>query len=145
MEHQLNLSRAAKLAGVSRREIQRQIREGKLEVFEGDVKISELKQLYPNLKINHQRELDRVERIRDNAVRKIQIDSLPPEYLLAEQVNRLNRELTEARSQIQSYQHLVLEMNERLTHIQDNCDRQQKQTLGAFINWMMTQYRQQTH
>jgi len=145
MEHQLNLARAAKLAGVSRREIQRQIQQGHLQVFEGDVKISELQQLYPEIRMHHQRELDRVQRIRNNAVFKLQSDSLPPEYLLAEQVNRLSRELNDAQAQIESYQQLVMEMNQRLTHIQENCDRQQKQTLNAVIQWMMTQYKQRTH
>ena len=66
MEHYLNISTAAKLAGISRRQIQKEIKAGNLDVFEGDVSVDSLVSFYPELKLDHERELNRVERIQES-------------------------------------------------------------------------------
>ena len=63
----LSLSRAARLAGVSRAEIQRKIREQNAKTFEGKLSIEILKQLYPYVKIGADPVFDRIQRIKAEA------------------------------------------------------------------------------
>ena len=142
MDHHLNISKAAKLVGIGRRQIQQEIKAGHLDVFEGDISVSSLLDFYPQVKLDNERELDRVERIQKNAVFKVQIDSLPPERVMADQLNRLQAKYLESQQKVNEYENLLMESKHRLEIMQQNCDRKQKQTLAAFIGWMMTQYRQ---
>lgn len=142
MEHHLNIAVAARMVGISRRQIQKEIKAGNLDVFEGDVTVTSLRNFYPHVKLQNERELDRVERIQKNALFKIQADSIPSERVMADQINKLQVRLQEAQQQIGEYEDLLMESKLRLQEMQKNCDRQQKQTLAAFIAWMMGQYQQ---
>ena len=142
MDHHLNISKAAKLVGIGRRQIQQEIKAGHLDVFEGDISVSSLLDFYPQVKLDNERELNRVERIQKNAVFKVQIDSLPPERVMADQLNRLQAKYLESQQKVHEYENLLMESKHRLEIMQQNCDRKQKQTLAAFIGWMMTQYHQ---
>ena len=142
MDHHLNISKAAKLVGIGRRQIQQEIKAGHLDVFEGDISVSSLLGFYPQVKLDNERELDRVERIQKNAVFKVQMDSIPSERIMADQLNKLQTKYLESQQKVQEYEGLLMESKQRLELMQQNCDRKQKQTLAAFIGWMMTRYRQ---
>lgn len=144
MEHHLNISKAAKLVGIGRRQIQNEIKAGNLDVFEGDVTVTSLLKFYPQVQLENERELDRVERIQQNAVYKVQMDSIPSERVMADQLNRVQVQLFEAQQRVAEYENLLMESKNRLEIMQKSCDREQKQTLAAFIGWMMTEYRR-TH
>jgi CDP-4-dehydro-6-deoxyglucose reductase, E3 len=144
MQHHLNISTAAKMAGISRRQIQQEIKAGNLEVFEGDVSVNSLLKFYPQVRLENEKELDRVERIQNNAIFKIQADSIPSERVMADQVNRLQMKLQESQQKVREYENLLLETHSRLEAMQKDCDRKQKQTLTAFLGWMMGQY-QRSH
>ena len=142
MEHHLNIATAAKLVGISRRQIQKEIKAGNLDVFEGDVTVSSLLEFYPDVHLENEREIDRVERIQNNAIYKIQADSIPSERVMADHINKLTVKLHETEQKVVEYENLLMESKRRLELMQKDCDRQQKQTLAAFISWMMSQYRQ---
>lgn len=142
MEHHLNISTAAKMVGIGRRQIQKEIKAGNLDVFEGDVTVSSLLSFYPHVKLENERELDRVERIQKNAIYKIQADSIPSERIMADHINKLQVKLQETEQKVSEYENLLMETKHRLEVMQKDCDRKQKQTLAAFISWMMGQYRQ---
>lgn len=142
MEHHLNIATAAKIVGIGRRQIQKEIKAGNLDVFEGDVTVSSLKSFYPHIKLENERELDRVERIQNNAIYKIQADSIPSERLMADQINKLQMRLRDSEEKNREYEALLMETRDRLESMQQNCDRKQKQILAAFVGWMMKQYGQ---
>ena len=140
MDHLLNLSTAAKLAGVSRRTIQSRIQAGELEAFEGHVRMSALSQVYPDIESKTDRVLERMSRIQDNAMFKVNADS--DERLLANQAHRLQIELTNTIAELDSYKALTMELQERLFVMKEGCDRKEKQMLQALIHWMSTQLKQ---
>jgi len=141
MEHHLNIATAAKLVGISRREIQKAIKAGNLNVFEGEVSVSSLKDHYPHVKLENERELDRVERIQQNALYKIQLDSMPSQRVMADQINKLQVRLRDSEQKVKEYEALLMEAHQRLELMGEDCDRRQKQTLAAFSAWMMSQMR----
>ncbi len=142
MDHLLNLSKAAKLAGVSRRTIQSHIQNGDMEAFEGHVRMSALSQVYPNVDPEESAILERMQRLQDNALSKISPDEVTDERMLANQVHRLQVELTDAYAEIDSYKALTMELQDRLVAMKEGCDRKEKQMLQALLKWMATQMKQ---
>ncbi|TNF97830.1 MAG: hypothetical protein EP297_09695 [Gammaproteobacteria bacterium] len=142
MDHLLSLSKAAKLAGVSRRTIQSRIQSQELDTFEGQVRLSALLKVYPDVDPEGDAMLERVSRFQDSAMYKINPDEITSERLLANQVQRLQRELMEAQAEIDSYQQLVVNLKDRLVVMKDNCHRQEKQMITALIGWMLTQMKE---
>ncbi|MDQ7073981.1 MAG: hypothetical protein Q9O24_02245 [Gammaproteobacteria bacterium] len=136
MSRLLSLSRAARLAGVSRGEIQAKIRMGVLTTFEGSVKLDNLLVVYPELDVEESGMIERTARIRANAHTKYQHDCLPSEAQLAAEVNRLKVELSSANAKIENYHHLVMSLKERLLGMRAECTHQQKAMLQAVVHWM---------
>lgn len=144
MDHLLNLARAAKLVGVSRGVIQSHIKDGGLRAFEGSVRVSELSKIYPDIDPEEDAVLERMHRIQDNALYKINPDEITNERVLANQVHRLQVELTDAYAEIGFYQNLSMEMRDRLIVMKETCARREKQILQALLVWMNSQMKQHT-
>ena len=142
MDHLLNLSTAAKLAGVSRRTIQSRIQGGDLEAFEGHVRMSALSKVYPNIQDKTDTVLERMARIQDNAINKVNPDEISDERLLANQVHRLQIELTDVMAELDSYKALTMELQDRLVAMKEGCERKEKQMLQALLHWMSVQLKQ---
>ncbi len=68
MPELLTLSRAARLAEVTRAELQRRIRQGDVETFEGAVRISDLLRIYPNIRLDRDKGFEQAEAIKAAAV-----------------------------------------------------------------------------
>ncbi len=86
MTQLLSLSRSARLAGVTRAEIQGRIRRGELTTFEGEIAVSDLLRVFPQVSLDNDDALERVQRIKAAALpRSHEADTvLPsPEVLLS--------------------------------------------------------------
>ena len=142
MDHLLNLSTAAKLAGVSRGAIQSRIQAGELEAFEGHVRMSALCGVYPEVEDKTDAVLERMSRIQDNAMHKVSPDEISDERLLANQVHRLQIELTDTIAELDSYKALTMELHDRLIVMKEGCERKEKQMLQALLHWMSAQLKQ---
>lgn len=112
----LTLSRAARLAGVTRAELQRRIRRGDLETFEGSVAVHDLLRLYPSVSLSNDEAVERVERIRAQAVPKTQETDavLPGTQVLVSRLKSLSASLTERMSALESAESLLAAVAERL-------------------------------
>ena len=82
MERLLSVAKAARLAGVSRSTIQKEIQLGTLATFEGKVSISDLIKVYPEIEVEDSTMLERLSRIQANAVNKKAVLDLPSEKRL---------------------------------------------------------------
>ena len=139
MDHLLSLSQAARMVGVPRRNLQQHIRAGRLSVFEGEIRLSELLRIFPEANAGGSRMVERMERIKDGAVFKSPGEKhRDPEYLAAE-VHRLRLQLGETRTRLESYQQMAGEMKSRLLELQDQCDRKQAVVIGAHVGWFLHQ------
>ena len=134
MEHHLNIATAAKMVGISRRQIQKEIKAGNLDVFEGDVTVSSLLSFYPDVKLDNERELDRVERIQHNAIYKVQDDSIPSQRIMADQINKLQVRLQESEQKLEEYEQLMIESKRRLEAMQEDCDRKHRPHVFHFTH-----------
>ena len=118
MSRLVTISRAAKLVGVSRGNLQRRIRDGEIESFEGMVDLATLSDHFPKAKLEDNSMLERLERIIENAARKARThktSSLPPDMeTLATRVNILSDELVSSKLEISIFYNILDKLKSKL-------------------------------
>lgn len=136
MANLLNLAMAAKMAGVSRKDVQEQIRAGKLHTFEGMIRVNELIRVYPAAKLQDTEMLDTVTRIKDQAVHKVNDHC---EERLLQQVVQLQKELANEHRRSAAFAQVVIGLRDRLLEMQQQCEKKDKILLEAMVGWLATQ------
>jgi CDP-4-dehydro-6-deoxyglucose reductase len=117
MARLVSISRAAKLVGVSRGNLQRRIQDGELESFEGQLRLSDLSAVFPNVSLEDNSMLEKLERIIEHAAIKARNRprTLPPDMeQLAARVNLLTEDLVEAKLEISIFYNIVDKLKARL-------------------------------
>lgn len=121
MSRLVTVSRAAKLVGVSRGNLQRRIRDGEIESFEGMVDLSTLSRHFPGTNLEDNSMLEKLERIIENAARKARThkaSTLPPDMeTLAARVNILSDELVESKLSISIFYNIFDKLKSKLNHL----------------------------
>lgn len=117
MPELLSLSRAARLAEVTRAELQRRIRQGDIETFEGQVAVSDLLRVYPRVRLDRHKGFERVEAIKAAAVpRDQQADvALPSPQVLLSRLRTLADVLVQKVAALDAAQGLLDALTLRLT------------------------------
>ncbi len=135
MTQWLTLSRAARLIGVARGELQRQIREGALEAVEGSVSTSALLALYPDFKIEDSGAFEKVARLKEEAFGKRVLErALPGREVLAQRLFAHSQELADARRHLSRYHDLVVATQARLDALAGAVPDGPWQALRAFLD-----------
>ena len=106
MPRLLTVSRAARLVGVSRSTLQQQIQDGELPSFEGQLDIDDLSRAYPQIELEDNAMLEKIEDIIDNALKRARGEKLrklisPDLSTLAARVASLSKELARMKKQNQ--------------------------------------------
>jgi CDP-4-dehydro-6-deoxyglucose reductase, E3 len=116
MTELVSLSRAARLAGVTRAELQRRIRSGEISTFEGEVAIADLLRAYPSVSLEKTGMLEQVERIKADALpRSHDADTaLPSQEVLVVRIRALGQALARTVAQAEAQRALLDELRERL-------------------------------
>jgi len=115
MTQWLTLSRAARLIGVPRGELQREIRDGRLPANDGMVSTAGLLALYPELKLEDSGAFERVARLKEEAFgRRVFERTLPGREVLAQRLFAQSQELSDTRRHLQRYHGLVVAMQQRI-------------------------------
>jgi len=124
MTQLLSLSRAARLAGITRSELQKRIRHGQLTTFEGEISATDLLQIYPEVKLEQSGDLERVERIKANALpRSHQGEgTLPSAQVLIARLKSLNQSLVQKATALETAEAILAELNARLTTMAESAD-----------------------
>jgi len=115
MAQWLTLSRAARLIGVPRGELQRAIRDGRLPANDGLVSTDGLLALYPALSLEEAGAFERVARVKEEAFgRRVAERVLPAREVLVQRLFEQSAELADARRHLSRYHELVTAMQARL-------------------------------
>ena len=116
MAQLLTLSRAARLAGISRGALQQRMKDGDLPTFEGKIAASDLVHLYPHTRIDQDQELDRVTQIKEAAfARRVRERILPDAEVLAMRVQELGMELARSQMLAEHYRDLLARVHRELS------------------------------
>ena len=124
MPQLLSLSRAARLSGVTRSELQKRIRRGELTTFEGEIAVDDLLRLYPAVNLEQSGDLERVERIKANAQpRSHQGDSaLPSPRVLISRLKSLGEVLVQKAAALEAAEGVLAELDARLVAMVESTD-----------------------
>ncbi len=112
----LSLSRAARLAGVSRGELQYKIRTAALETFEGQIQVSDLLRVYPHIDLEGDPVFERVQAIKTLArpKRKYSDGWLPEPEVLMSRLREFHEVLVRTKSQLNAAEDLLADLTEAL-------------------------------
>lgn len=123
MEQRLSVLRAAKLAGVTRAELQFRIKHGELPSFDGMVGVDDLLNLYPATRMSDDRTLEKLDKIKAAALGKdIASRSLPDPQVLAERLARLGHQLNRLTQQTEQYAGVLESLENRLRELEQAGD-----------------------
>lgn len=141
MDNLLSLSQAARAVGVKRHNLQQLIQEGKLHAFEGSIRMSELRKVFPTASIGQSGMVEKMQRIKDGALHKVAAEEhgLADLDHLRSEVHRLSLKLGEAEAVIDDYRAIVKETQHRLIALQSQCDKRESLMLNTIIGWFMHQ------
>lgn len=116
MTQLLSLSRAARLVGISRGALQQKMKNGNLPTFEGKIAIADLLQLYPDVRFEQDREIDRVTKIKDAAfARRVRERVMPDAEVLAERIQKLGLELAHSQALTHHFRKVLEYVRSELT------------------------------
>jgi len=143
MSQLLSLSRAARLADVSRAELQRRIRRGELATFEGQIAASELLRVFPQVSLENSEALERVERIKAAALPKTheRDTALPDPRVLVSRLRSLSEVLVRQVSALDAAERLLGEVAERLSPIAERAASETAARLAETLAWLDTERR----
>jgi len=145
MPQLLSLSRAARLVGVTRGILQKKIRSGELETFEGQLRVTDLLRAYPDTRMEDTTMLERVERIKEDAhyTTSSEATTLPSPEVLEARLIKLSQEFIKLRAQLDKYTEFVDTVSQKLTEAVDIPD---DETLRAEIKllheWLIKEQQQ---
>ena len=134
MTQWLTLSRAARLIGVSRGALQRQVRDGELPTNDGLVSTDGLLRLYPQWSLEDSGAFERVARLKEEAFgRRVQERVLPPQEVLAQRLYAQSRELADLRRHLSRYHQLVVAMGQRVEALEQTVPHPELAELRAAL------------
>lgn len=135
MPQLLSLSRAARLAGVSRGELQKRIRKEDAKTFEGEVTIEVLLALYPHIDMEADPVLERVTKIRTEAKPKTHYSDgwMPDPEVLMSRLKEFQHTLVQTKSALNASEALVQETLDELTTSVNSPDEALRKNVGLCI------------
>ena len=139
MDRLLSVSQAARMVGIPRRLLQQHIQEGRINAFEGHIRMSELHKAYPEADSDRSGMLEKVQRIREAALFKSTRDGRRDPEHLATELQRARVEMGRLQEELDGYRQLAGETERRLLELQERCDERQAMMLGTLVGWFMNQ------
>ncbi len=137
MSQLLSLSRAARLVGVNRSELQKRVKEGELNSFDGMVGVDDLLVSYPDAQLEDNTEYRRVVLIKEKAFGKRIFERVMPDVeTLAVRLKELSRELTLSQLQQKNFKILLDRLVVRLQEIEAQSAAETRSTMGLLKQWL---------
>jgi CDP-4-dehydro-6-deoxyglucose reductase len=116
MPKKLSLSRAARLANVSRGDLQARLRDLELNMFEGEISVADLLKAYPEIDMERDPVLERVALVREEAFSKRgrKDSSLPDPEVLMARLHDFQTVLMKTKASLDAAEELVRELRRGL-------------------------------
>ncbi|MGD8591055.1 MAG: 2Fe-2S iron-sulfur cluster-binding protein [Chromatiales bacterium] len=136
MPNLLSLSRAARLAGVSRGELQKKIRQEDAKTFEGKVTIDVLLELYPHIDLEKDPVLERVQKIRAEAKPKKHYSDgwMPDPEVLMSRLKEFQHTLVQTKAALNASEIIMQETLTALNSARDASPEQLRREVADCIS-----------
>lgn len=120
MSDTLSLTRAARLIGVTRSELQRKIQLGEMKAYDGMVSVGELLASYPDAQLEDTAETQRIALIKERAFGKRVFErALPEPEVLAARITELGKTLATSEAQVDRFKELLGRLWDKLSDSPD--------------------------
>lgn len=141
----LSVSKAARMLGISRFDIQNQINNGKLQTHEGYVTIDSLRLAYPNTSLDSEqdRRIQKMQQIKNAAIMKMEVDTITHnenEKAYMDIITNLKSKLYKEEIKNQHYELVFSELTEHLNMLEKHCHSEDKVALHQLQNWVKSRH-----
>ncbi|NYT27255.1 hypothetical protein [Candidatus Thiodubiliella endoseptemdiera] len=141
----LSVSKAARMLGISRFDIQHQINSGKLQSHEGYVTTDSLRLAYPNasLESEEDKHIQKMQQIKNDATYKIEADNAihsTNDKVYTGIITKLKTKLYQEELKNQHHQMVFSELTERLATLEEHCHSKDKDALNKLQNWVQSKH-----
>ncbi len=137
MSQLLSLSRAARLVGVNRSELQKRVKQGELNTFDGMVTIDNLLASFPGAQLEDNSEYSRVLLIKEKAFGKRIFERYMPDVeTLATRVNELSRELSLSNVQVKQFKIFLDRLRSKLGEVGAHSTSESGLVINSVKNWL---------
>ncbi|MFK5914104.1 MAG: 2Fe-2S iron-sulfur cluster-binding protein [Woeseiaceae bacterium] len=122
MPRLVSLSRAAKLVGISRGEIQKRVHDQELISFEGQVKLDDIERLFPEAELEDNHFIEDLEKIIEQALKRARGEKLatllaPDPHTLAVRLKNITSEHVKTKTKLSSYIQLVEKFQNKFSEL----------------------------
>ena len=135
MPRLMNLSRAARLVGVTRVALQKKIKEGALPSFDGMVAEDDLLQVYPDIQFEDNTLIERMAQTKEIAFGLRAFERLPNKEVLAARLTGLGKELSDTQAKLMCYQSIAEGLEQQLK-TWDNAGEEMQAAAASLKMWL---------
>lgn len=137
MSETLSLTRAARLIGVTRAELQNKIQRGEMISHDGMVTVENLLACYPDAQLEDTAESRRVAQIKERAFGKRVFErALPEPEVLAARITELSKTLASSQGQVKQFNALMGKLWDELGGIESRLDAKSGVTIKNLKTWI---------
>ncbi len=137
MSDMLSLTRAARLIGVPRAELQKKIQLGEMLSQDGMVSVDNLLACYPDAQLEDTAESRRVAQIKERAFGKRVLERILPEpEVLAARIAELGTALADSQAQVKQFNALLGKLWDKLSELESHSGREAR-TVESLKHWFM--------
>ena len=138
MPKALSLSRAARLAGVSRGELQDRVRQMDIPTFEGKIAVEEVLRAYPSIDMDRDPVLERIDLIKAKARPKTRYSDqwLPQPEVLMARLQDFQSVLGRTKGALNAAEQLLTEVTERLEAAAEGNETTLRTTATQLSGWL---------
>ena len=133
----LSLTRAARLIGVARTELQRKIQHGELVSHDGMVTVENLLACYPDAQLEDTAESRRVAQIKERAFGKRVLERvLPDAEVLAARITELGKTLATSQRQVKQFNALLDKLWDKLAEAESRLEAESRPAMEDLKTWI---------
>lgn len=137
MDNLLSLTRAARLVGVGRAELQKKIQSGAMVSFDGKVSVENLLACYPAAQLEDTSEFARIAQIKERAFGKRVFErALPDAEVLAARITELSKHLTASQAQLKQFNTLLGKLWDKLNLLEQQCQGEARTKMEDMKCWL---------
>lgn len=128
MPRLVSLSRAAKLVGISRGEMQKKVLDQELLSFEGQVSLDDIEKLFPDAEIEDNHIIEDLEKIIEQAMNRARGEKLakllsPSPHTLAARAQAISKDLARSKNQVKELVSLFTEVQTQVNELSLTSDK----------------------
>jgi len=140
MGQRIGVSKVARMLGIKRSELNKRLSAAGIETFEGDVDFEKVKCIAPSLDRSDP-QLDRIQKIRENASYRDREDLNQPSSDLQDRIKRLTTEVAIEIETAREYRNIVEDVAAKLGELQASENEERRRIGFELCEWLRNKVR----